>query len=214
MAALRRPRRHLAGLLAAICLLAGACVSEPELPRGKPDPLAGAGQGVCGLLTIDEIEVALNTPLTGQQPRAGSTVPHGTEDTPSSAPAELPAPDAASGESRGGGHRDSRATRPVVSGMQMCQIGSTAAGAAWGRLDDPPGDETVQELFDRYTGWHEDHVERVQVEGHDAIWDPPLGTLVVLTEDEILAIRVVDGQGTSEMAPIEDLAVRALTRLR
>lgn len=62
-------RRPLASAVVMLWLAAG-CTLDPEIPQGLPDPVA-AGEGICGLLAVEEIEVALNRPVSGTAQPSG-----------------------------------------------------------------------------------------------------------------------------------------------
>lgn len=59
----RLPR--MAGLAIVGMLTLVGCTAEPDIPSGLGDPVT-QGDGLCGLLTSNEIEVALNTSLDGE----------------------------------------------------------------------------------------------------------------------------------------------------
>lgn len=133
-----------AGLLA--CLAAAGCTLDPEVPQGLTDSVA-AGEGPCGLLTIAEVEVALNRPLTGQarQKRGVDT----TADT-APPPGETPSPDIGTpggeGDMGQAGTPNPGGLRPILAGMQMCVLGAGgAAEVAWGALEHRPADDGPDE---------------------------------------------------------------------
>lgn len=202
-----------AGLLA--CLAAAGCTLDPEVPQGLTDPVA-AGEGVCGLLAIEEIEVALNRPLAGTaRQKSGVDAPADVAQPP----AETATPGV--GE-RGGAGDPLQATapdgvRPILPGMRMCSLGAAdSAGVAWGVVpygppedrtdagsaEDDPRDEAggadrdgsegdaAADAFRRYARWHAPYVEPVPVEGAEATWDEALRTLVVFTDDRVVGVRL------------------------
>lgn len=201
------PRRHvdarrLTSALLLLCLGAVGCISQPEIPTGLGDP-APAGHGACGLLTVAEIEVALNTPLSGAQSTADRQ-PSPAVDAASPQPS--PADDAATG-----------AVRPTMPGMRMCAIGNAAAGATWGLLTDG-----AEDAFARYTQWHEPYLEPAEVDGHRAVWDPGLDTIVALGGDAVIAVTLFgsdlpadeDGGEAIDLSRwARELAARALRRV-
>lgn len=204
-----------AGLVA--CLAVTGCTLDPEVPQGLTDPVA-AGEGPCGLLTIEEIEVALNRRLTSEARRK-----QGVDTLADTAPppAETQIPD---GSAPGGDGEPGRASapaagglRPILPGMRMCALGPGGrAGVAWGALahrpaDDRPDedsnpedgaeddsaegdgsaeDDAAEEAFRRYRDWHAPYVEPVAVDGGEATWDEALRTLVVFADDRVVGVRL------------------------
>lgn len=182
-----------AGLLA--CLVATGCTLDPEVPQGLTDPVA-AGEGPCGLLTIDEIEVALNRPLTGQD-RQKSGVDTLADTAPPPAETQTPGRSAPGGD-REPGQASAPAPgglRPILPDMRMCALGAgDETGVAWGALQHRPADDrpdedstpedsaeddsaegdgsgegdSAEDAFRRYRDWHATYIEPVAVDGGEA----------------------------------------------
>lgn len=186
--------------------LAAGCTLDPEIPWGLPDPVA-AGTGVCGLLSVEEIEVALNRPLTGAR-GGGGTSPDSTRTPEDAEPQEAtdapggdeaPEETATLGNSPGGEGEDGGpgSVRPILPGMRMCALG-TQAGVDWGLLGDGAEESSAADDFRRYTGWHAEYLEPVSVERGEAFWDQRLRTLVALTDGHVVGIRLVPADPTAE----------------
>lgn len=240
MSARGRGRRW-AAVAFAVCLVGLGCTPSAEVPRGLPDPIAeGHGEGACRLLAVEEVEVAVNRSLAGTRTantREGETaaaetetagVANGTRDPDAdpddAAPAAAAEPDAAptadaDPDDPARPPRRGRADgpSPLLPGMEMCGLGSPTAGAAWGVLTG-----SAEEQYRRYVQWHEDYVEPLEVDGHEAVWDPSLRTLLVLADgvafgitltadDPVLADHEDEGAYLRDRAV--ELATRALGRL-
>lgn len=197
--------------VAAVCLVASGCSPSVEPPLRLGDPKATFGEGVCGLLGEEELEIALNAPVRGgggggtteadsdTQTRPGAVESEGDSEERGTAAEEAAAageedlgdPDGA--ESLAPIESQYQGPRPILPGMDMCSRGSDEARAAWGvrtESEDAESDESLEELFQRYADWHDDYLEDVSVEGHDALWDERLGTLVVLTGDHLIGVSL------------------------
>lgn len=191
-------RKLLVVIASVVALGTASCARRVELPgrqRGDAGGLTAArfatGPPACALLSIEEVEVAVNAAV-----------------------AETPG-----------------VTRPILAGMSMCALaraasspgsapgsqGEMPAVAAWGVLS-----AQASSAFERYESWHAEHVERLVVSGHEALWDARLRTLVVLADDRALAIRLsapspVLGSGQKRGSYFREAAVRlaaaALRRL-
>lgn len=204
----------------------GACTPQVEVPRGLGDPSAvGQGEGVCALLMAEEVEVAVNRPLSsGSQSRIGGEGDTAGEADVEPTPAPTPAP-TPEGEANGADSEAAPAAQaagaegpnPILRGMEMCALGAPRAGAAWGLLT-----ESAETRYRRYAQWHGDYLESVRVAGHEAVWDPSLRTLVVLAGDlafglTLTADEPVLAEGEDETAYLQEwaieLAARALGRL-
>lgn len=203
----------------------GACTPQVEVPRGLGDPSAvGQGEGVCALLAAEEVEVAVNRPLSpGSQTRIGEE--GGTageaDDEPTPAPTPEPTPTSTpGGEANGADSEAAPAAQaagadgpnPILRGMEMCALGAPRAGAAWGLLT-----ESAETRYRRYAQWHGDYLESVRVAGHEAVWDPSLRTLVVLAEDlafglTLTADEPVLAEGEDETAYLQEWAIELATR--
>lgn len=203
-----RPRcARLRPIAAAVVLvgLVSACAPSVDLPRGLADPTAAdADDGVCGLLAVEEVEVAVNRPLAdtaaGDDARGDGGVP-----TPVAA-----APETASSAGTAG------SPGALLPGMTMCALGAPPAGAAWGVVADEPA-----RRYRRYVRWHADYVEPTTVAGHEAVWDAALATLLVRTDDVVfgLTLTVADPplaagetEGDYRRGRAVELARRALRR--
>lgn len=238
----------------AVWLVGTACTPDAEVPRGLGDPIvAGEADGVCGLLAVEEVEVAVNRSLAGTQtadtPVDGANAETGTAEAANgtSEPGEGGAAQEAANEEAAAAD-DSEDTAeepdgsdppvgpdsddapaparrgqadgpsPLLPGMEMCGLGSPRAGAAWGLLT-----ESAEEQYRRYGQWHEQYLESVKVDGHEAMWDPTLRTLLVLAGDDVafgLTLTAEDpvlAEGEDEAAYLKDRAIelagRALRRL-
>lgn len=173
-------RGPVGSLLVLGCLLTG-CTTQPGIPQGLRDSVEVAG-GVCGLLAVEEVEVALERPFP-----IGSATSKATDDI-----------------------------RPVLPGMQMCAVGSSSIGVAWGLLT-ASGNDDAADLFHRYVRWNADYVKTVKVTHAEAVWDVRLGTLVAVRDNRVVAVRMTgsdeDPGAGSARDGARDLAARALRRL-
>lgn len=219
--------------VAAVCLVASGCSPSVEPPLRLGDPKATFGEGVCGLLADEELEIALNAPVRGgggggtteadsdTQTRPGAVESEGDSEERGTAPEE------AAGEEEDLGDPDEAGSvapiqsqyqgpRPILPGMDMCSRGSDEARAAWGvraESEDAESDESLEELFQRYEDWHDDYLEGVSVEGHDALWDERLGTLVVLAGDHLIGVSLTVSDSDDLRRGSLDLARRIMGRL-
>lgn len=197
--------------MTAVWLVGTACTPHAEVPRGLGDPIvAGEADGVCGLLAVEEVEVAVNRSLAGTQtgdtPAGGATAEAANgpsepgeggaaqEAANQEAAADDDGEDTSAEPDRGNapvspdaGDAPAPARRgqangpsPLLPGMEMCGLGSPGAGAAWGVLT-----ESAEGQYRRYAQWHEQYLEPVTVGGHEAVWDPALRTLLVLAGDDV-----------------------------
>lgn len=165
-------------LIAMSIVLLVAC-SDSATPAG----LQGApmvvpdGDGVCGLLASEEVELALNAPVeSGDRSNAVAGDADRTEtDTAAASPRTDPA-----------GRRvvDQRKP-PILPGMEMCRVSSRDGRVIWGMLADGAAKQ-----FRRYRDWHGDELQGLRVEGHDAVWDEELRTLVVLSGDHAVGVQL------------------------
>lgn len=238
------PRRLGIAAVAVLCLTAWGCTGSVEPPGRLGDPAAIAGEGVCGLLAEEELELALNAPLRagsgqaspGFSPSAdGPAVGQSPQQSAASGEGVAPSPDAV--EAPGGGRAGDAPAggggpRPVVAGMDMCaRDGQDGARAAWGVLteadqsdeqekaqgqdeaggrqdedegdtgsgqpasqtqdrQDEEADRSAGALFQRYVDWHGDYLHRVDVDGHAAVWDPRLRTLLVRAGERLVGVSL------------------------
>lgn len=162
------PLRALVAITSVLALVAPGCSRSVELPgrqlRDVGRLAAGrfaAGPAACRLVSIEEVEVAVNVAVA---------------ETPSLA-------------------------RPILVGMDMCALARPSAAATPGRgpamAPDVPAaagwgvlSNQAARAFERYASWQGDHVENLEVSGHDALWDSRMRTLVVLVEHRVFGIRL------------------------
>lgn len=242
---MRTPASDRRGLVAAMVVTAAAlsCTPSADVPRGIGDPHASSGDGVCGLLDPEEVELAVNRPLLGDVSRvdvpdaaasAGDAdevaevelpddialpdveLPDDVEPPEGVDPPEEPAgdaPDDAAPASAGAG-----GARPLLPGMETCFVGSPDAGAVWGALTDD-----ADEAFARYADWHDDYTTSARVDGHPAVWDARLRTIVVHAGEVVFALSLAtddpplaEGEGEADYVAdrVEELASRAIGRMR
>ena len=107
--------------------------------------------------------------------------------------------------------------RPALAGMDMCGVRSDRSVAAWGVLS-----KSAAARFRQYKDWNGGWLEPRTVDGHPAVWDPGLRTLVVLDGSRAVAVRLTvehpplrkgaDADGYTERTAGQ-LAARALKRL-
>lgn len=193
-------RRLTTALAAAGCVALAACTPTVEAPQRLGDPELTGGEGVCGLLVTEELELVLNTALDdASQEAAGAAAP-------------------------------GFASRPIVAGMDMCARSPRDgdASVAWGVLTDPPPapdgaerdtDRSVADVFDDYAEWHRRYLDDADVAGHDAVWDQRLGILLVRGDGRLVAVSlaVPDPRQTTTTPTVRhrarDLAARILERV-
>lgn len=229
--------------VAALCLVAWGCGASVDPPGRLGDPAAIFGKGVCGLLAEEELELALNAPLdpggnvvpTGDSPPGSVETPGGGGAGGGTGGGE-PRPmvvgmDMCAREGQG----EARATWGVLTeAEQRGEAAKDARGAqdenggdAGGGQEaaDPEGEQAkqpgqpVEALFERYADWHGDYLDRVEVKGHSAVWDPRLQTLLVHADDRLIGVTLtVPAPGAGDAGAYlqrqaRDLAARILGRL-
>lgn len=108
--------------------------------------------------------------------------------------------------------------RPLLAGMNICRV-STAGGSqlSWGVVS-----KSGKQAFRNYRRVNRRWVEQTEIGGQDALWDGELRTIVVLSNQQALAVQVTvtrtalpngaDQQFYSEQVA-KLLAFRALGRL-
>lgn len=224
--------------VAAVLMVAVGCSPGAEVPRGLGDPRALSGEGVCGLVDVGELELAVNASIRDVS-SAGPSQPEaagGADERELSSDSDLPGdgelPDDA--DLRGGGPpgdvelpdeaaaaastRSGRGARPLLAGMDMCHAGSPDAGAVWGVVTDD-----AEATFERYSDWHDDYTTSTRVEGHPAVWDRQLRTLVVHADEVTFALSLsadnpvlVEDEDEDRYLKerAEEITSRALRRMR
>lgn len=204
-------------LAVAVLLVAVAC-SKSEMSAGlQGAPMVVAyGEGACGLLATEELELVLNAPVdAGARSRDRRPEPTGPPETataerpPPAGPPQAPGP--AEGENAepaaeevpepAADERDapkapsSRVAeaeeRGVLGGMDMCRANSDEGFVAWGVLGEDETKKPVAEVFKGYRDWHQDYLEPTRVAGNEAVWDEGLHTLLVLADEHVIAVQLV-----------------------
>ena len=80
---------------------------------------------------------------------------------------------------------DPALVRPILTGMQMCSLRKLDAGANWGLLA-----KAAKKRFHQYKALNAAEVESLSIDGHDAVWDEALRTLIVLDGARAFGIQL------------------------
>lgn len=173
--------RWLLPTVVSVMVVVGCSGSQaPSGLQGAPMVVAD-GEGACGLLAGRELELVLDAPVETGGGRIGSGE---RADRPETATAQGPADQAA-------GLAGSRRGEPrLLPGMDMCRAASREGHVIWGAVAADDSDEPLEELFAAYRQWHGDDLDGLRVDGHEAVWDTELRTLIVLGDEHAVGVQL------------------------
>lgn len=177
-------------VLGALGLVAAGCSDSQDEPaglRGAPMVLA-EGEGACGMLASEELELALNASVETKDGDAAAAAGEAETATARDASAQPVSQD-----------RTQAQRPPLLPGMDMCWASSQEGRIIWGVLAADDAEDPLEEVFQEYREWHGDYLDAARVDGYDAVWDEELRTLIVLADDHAIGVRL-----TVQNAPTDD----------